>query len=89
MKKVEKINFGFVWIGSKSDKERGIDRIKRAVFKNGYDSGVLNMTDMDCLNRSLKLKQFVRANGVNHTKKAIQKYCIEKLGHTNTVVKEY
>ena len=30
-----------------------------------------DITDMECLNRSLKLKQFVRANGVNHPIKAI------------------
>ena len=43
IKKVERINFGYVWIGSRSDKERGIDRIKRAVFKNAYVNGGLNM----------------------------------------------
>ena len=50
IKKVERINFGYVWIGSRSEKERGIDRIKRAVFKNEYMHGGLNMTDVDCLN---------------------------------------
>ena len=77
-----------MWIGSKSDKERGIDRIKKAVFKNDYDSGGLNMTDMECLNRSLKLRQFIRANGANHPIKTIQKYCLEKLGHTDTIVQD-
>ena len=31
IKKVERINFGYVWIGSRSEKERGIDRIKRLI----------------------------------------------------------
>ena len=44
-------NFGFLWIGSRSEKEKGIDRIKRSVLKNGCESGGLNVTDMDCLNR--------------------------------------
>ena len=47
------------------------------------------MTDMECLNRSLKLRQFIRANGANHLIKTIQKYCLEKLGHTNTILQEY
>ena len=73
IKKVERINFGYVWIGSRSEKERGIDRIKRAVFKNEYLDGGLNMTDVNCLNRALKLRQFVRANSVDHPIKIIQK----------------
>ena len=40
-------NFGFVWIGAKSENERGIDRIKRAVLINRYDEGGLNLTDVD------------------------------------------
>ena len=49
--RTERSNFGFVWIGAKSEKERGIDRIKRAVLKNNYDEGGLNITDVECLNR--------------------------------------
>ena len=54
-----KINKLRIWIGSKSDKERGIGRIKRDVFKNGYDSGGLNMTDVECLNRETMLKRYI------------------------------
>ena len=71
------------------DKERGIDRIKRAVFKNEYVNGGLNMIDVDCLNRALKLRQFIRANYVDHPIRIIQKYCLERLGHTSTIVQEY
>ena len=45
--RTERSNFGFVWIGAKSEKERGIDRIKRAVLINRYDEGGLNLTDVD------------------------------------------
>ena len=89
IKKVERINFGYVWIGSRSEKERGIDRIKRAIFKNECNNGGLNMTDVDCLNRALKLRQFIRANSVDHPIKTIQKYCLEKLVHTDTILQEY
>jgi hypothetical protein len=34
IKKLERIMYGFIWLGTKSDKERGIDRIKRSVLKN-------------------------------------------------------
>ena len=47
------------------------------------------MTDVDCLNRALKLRQFIRANSVDHPIKTIQKYCLEKLGHTGTILQEY
>ena len=30
---MEQINFGLLWLGSRSDKERGVDRIKRSVLK--------------------------------------------------------
>ena len=30
---MEQINFGFLWLGSRSDKERGVDRIKWLVLK--------------------------------------------------------
>jgi hypothetical protein len=89
IKKVERINFGYVWIGSRSEKERGIDRIKRAIFKNEYVNGGLKMTDVDCLNRALKLRQCIRANSVDHPIRIIQKYCLEKLGHTSTILQEY
>ena len=87
--RTERSNFGFVWIGCKSEKERGIDRIKRSVLKNSHEEGGLNITDIDCLNRSLKLRQFMRANRVNHPIRTIQKYCMKKLGYTSTVVQEY
>ena len=47
------------------------------------------MTDVDCLNRALKLRQFIRANSVDHPIKTIQKFCLEKVGHTSTIVQEY
>ena len=73
----------------KSDKERGIDRIKRSVLKNKFSEGGLNITDMECLNRSLKLRQFIRASKINHPICRIQKYCVEKLGYSNVIMQEY
>ena len=49
IKRVEQVNFGNVWLGSRSKKVRGVDRIKRSVLKNGYGEGGLNITDVDCI----------------------------------------
>ena len=58
LKQIERIIFGFVWQSSQSKNEKGIDRIKRSILKNEISEGGLNITDIDCLNRALKLKQF-------------------------------
>ena len=78
-----------MWLGSRSDKERGTDCIKRAVLKNSYDEGGLNVTDLDCMNRALKLGQFVRAKSSKHPITRIQTYCLEKIGYGNTKGQEY
>jgi exonuclease III len=67
---IEKIIFKFLW--SKSDSQNGIDRIKRSIMKNDYQNGGLCITDMECLNKSLKMKQFIRASGSNHVISKIQ-----------------
>ena len=58
-----------------------MDRIKRSVIKNDYCEGGLNITDIDCLNRSLKLRQFIRASKTRHPIRVIQKFCMEQLGY--------
>jgi hypothetical protein len=81
--------FGFLWLGNRSDKEKGLDRIKRSVLKNNYSEGGLNITDVECLNKSLKLKQFIRASKSNHPIKQVQRYCLEKLGYEGYIRAEY
>jgi hypothetical protein len=61
---IERLMFGFLW--STVENENGRDRIKRAIMKNDYDKGGMRVTDIECLNRALKLKQFLRANRSNH-----------------------
>jgi hypothetical protein len=82
IKQIERIIFGFIWLNSRSEKEKGIDRIKRSILKNETAEGGLNVTDVECLNRALKLRQYIRANKTNHPIKQIQKYCTEKLGYS-------
>ena len=45
------------------------------------------MTDVECLNKALKLRQFVRADASNHPIRTIQLFCLEELGD-RTVVKQ-
>ena len=83
IKRIEKIIFGFIWLSSRSEKEKGIDRIKRSILKNEIGEGGLNVTDVECLNRALKLRQYIRANNTKHPIKQIQKYCSEKAGNND------
>jgi hypothetical protein len=66
----EKKIFNFLW--STKDNPNGIDRIKRSVMKNDFINGGMKVTDVECLDRSLKLKQFIRASTANHAISKIQ-----------------
>ena len=77
-------------MGSRSDKEKGIDRIKRSVLKNDHINGGLNITDVECLNSSLKMRQFLRANKSTQPISKIQLYCTEKINyHGPNILREY
>jgi hypothetical protein len=41
-------------------------------MKNNYKQGGMKVTDMDCLDKSIKLKQFIRAQSSNHIISKIQ-----------------
>jgi len=66
----ERIIFKFIW--ATKDNPNGIDRIKRSVMKNEHSKGGMRVTDVECLDRSLKLKQFIRAAEANHVISKIQ-----------------
>ena len=89
IKNIERIIFGFLWVSSGSESDKGIDRIKRSILKNDISEGGLNITDVDCLNSSLKLRQFIRANKSRHPIRTIQGYCMEKLGYSCDIQQEY
>ena len=71
LKLTESIIFKFIW--STNDNQNGIDRIKRSILKNNYENGGLKIPDVECLDRSLKLKQFIRAHNSNHFIKTLQR----------------
>jgi hypothetical protein len=56
--------------------------------ENSVEGG-LNITGAECLNKSLKLRQFVRANKTSHHIRHIQIYCMEQMGFTSGVQQEY
>jgi hypothetical protein len=49
----------------------------------------MRVTDVECLNRSLKLRQFIRASNANHVIAKIQSFLTTKSGKTNQILQEY
>ena len=77
IKEIEMKIFSFIWSKKSSDgNSKSIDRIKRSVLKNEYSEGGLKATDVDCMNRALKLRQYIRSNKTNHVINKIQHKCI-------------
>ena len=89
IKSIERIIFGFIWRAHRSERDRGIDRIKRSILKNKYVEGGLNVTDIECLDKSLKTRQYVRADKSKHPIKSIQLYCTENLGLDKAICQGY
>jgi hypothetical protein len=87
LKNAEKIIFKFIW--STNDKQNGVDRISRKVMKNEYEEGGMRITDVECLDRSLKLKQFIRASKSNHTIAKIQSIAVGVKNDNNVLKQEY
>jgi hypothetical protein len=83
LKNTERILFKFIW--STNENQNGIDRISRAVLKNDYEYGGMKVTDVDCLNRAIKLRQFIRAHTANHIISSIQSL----ITGSNTIKQEY
>jgi hypothetical protein len=85
---VERLIFKFVW--SKDwNKLHVCERIKRSVLKAEYEEGGLKAPDIECLDRSLKLKQFLRASKSRHVIASFQTYSSENLGYDEVVKQDY
>jgi hypothetical protein len=72
--KIERYIFHYLWNTKDIFSERARDRVKRSVMKNDYDQGGLKITDIECLDKSLKLRQYIRASKSSHSISKIQKY---------------
>jgi hypothetical protein len=84
---IERIIFKFIW--STSTNQNGKDRIKRSILKNEHSKGGMMVTDIDCMNKALKLKQFVRAFKTDHVISSIQALSSSSDGKEKHVHREY
>ena len=58
----------------------GLVESRDLFFKNDFSEGGLNITDVECLNKALKLRQFIGADASNQPIKRIHLFCHEELG---------
>jgi hypothetical protein len=58
-------------------------------MKNDYNEGGLKITDIECLDESLKLQQYIRADNSKHTIKDIQKYSTKNIGAEYVLTQEF
>jgi len=86
---VERLIFRFIWSKKWDYNKKVIDRISRKVMKSEYKDGGLRAPDMECLDRALKLKQFVRASSSSHIIKKIQEISISNIGYEGVIEQEY
>jgi hypothetical protein len=88
MKHVEKLIFKFIWCKEWAN-NRWVERIRRKVLKNEYEEGGLRAPDIECLDKSLKLKQFIRASCSSHPIAMLQKISAENLHNKEVINIEY
>jgi exonuclease III len=85
---IERLIFKFLW--SKKWKEsRPIERISRKILKSPYEKGGLNAPDVECLNRALKLKQFIRSDSSNHPISTLQLILLNNIRYEKALNQEY
>jgi hypothetical protein len=89
LKRTEQVIFNFLWGTKNINDTRARDRIKRSIMKNEYNEGGLKITDIECLDKSLKLRQYIKACSSNHAIKAIQAYCTKNLGIDEVLAQEF
>ncbi len=89
LQQIERIIFAFLWGNEDIDSSRAKDRIERSVMKNEYSKGGLNITDIDCLNKSLKLRQYIRACKSNHSVRDVQLICMHRSRNNNMLAQDY
>ena len=85
---IERLIFKFIWSKDWS-KLRVCERIKRSVLKAEYEEGGLKAPDVECLDKALKLKQFLRASSSDHVIAKFQIYSSEKLGYDEVLNQDY
>jgi len=74
---------------STKENPNGIDQIKQTIMKNDYLKGGMKVTDVESLDRSLNLEQFIRAHNSNHVISKIQAFLSTKSVHEYHIHQEY
>ncbi len=85
---IKRLIFKFVWRKDWS-KLHVCERIKRSVLKADYEEGGLKAPDIECLDRSLKLKKSLRASKSRHVIASFQIYSSENLGYKEVNNQDY
>ncbi len=83
LSQIEQYIFNFLWDTKDYEGTRARDRIKRSILKNDFNEGGLKIIDIECMDKALKLKQYIRASKSKHSICKIQQFCVEELGETN------
>ena len=86
--RAERLIFKFIW-SKKWENVKHVERIKRTILKNEYSLGGMKAPDIESLNRSLKLKQFIRSSRSDHPIRHLQVVALEKLNLQKVVNQEY
>jgi hypothetical protein len=86
---IERLIFAFLWGNTNTESNQARDRIERAIMKNEHSKGGLNITDIDCLNKSLKLRQYIRACRSSHTVRNVQFLCMHKSKNINMLAQDF
>ncbi len=87
--KIEQYYFNFLWDTKDFDNPRARDRIKRRIMKNDYNEGGLKITDIECMDKSLKLRQYIRADNSKHNIRAIQNFCAKEVGNNYSMSQDF
>jgi hypothetical protein len=89
LSQIEQYIFNFLWDTKDYEATRARDRIKRSILKNDFNEGGLKIIDIECMDKALKLKQYIRASKSKHNICKIQQFCIEEFGETNMLATEF
>ena len=89
LKEIEQFIFNFLWDTKDYGASRARDRIKRSILKNEYCEGGLKIIDVECMDRALKLRQYIRSQNSSHSIKDVQRFCVEEAGQPNLMAQEF
>jgi hypothetical protein len=85
----ERIIFQFLWSTNENPQWNRLNQTNNYSMKNEYSKDGMKVTDVESLDRSLKLKQLIRAYNSNHVISKIQALISTKSGLGKCIYQEY